>query len=77
MDATQGVFHSLHDPIHLVIIDTSAWIEIDLPGIRTLFDLHQSLRAMEVGLVVACAKGILRDRLRDAGFVTLLGGHNL
>jgi len=77
MEATQGTFHSQHDPIHLVIIDTSAWIEIDLPGIRTLFDLHQSLQTMDVSLVVACAKGVLRDRLRDAGFVTLLGGNNM
>ena len=78
MEAAQGLYHTSIDvPIRKVILDVSAWIEVDLPGVKTLFDLHKNLQVNEVSLAIACAKGPLRDLLRNSNFVGLLGEGNL
>lgn len=78
LQAAKGVFHSSPEiPVKKVVLDMSAWIEIDLPGVQTLFDLHEQFSKSGVTLVVACAKGLMRDRLRTCGFVDSLGRANL
>eukprot|EP01036_Dinobryon_divergens_P022049 gene22049-30283_t len=78
MEAAQGRYHTCVDvPIRKVILDVSAWIEVDLPGVKTLFDLHKNLQLNEVSLAIACAKGPLRDLLRNSNFIDLLGEGNL
>lgn len=71
--ASQGKFHSDSLPIILVILDVSAWIDIDLSGINCLVDIHQELIKRDVQLSFAYAKGRLRDRLKTAKFVEKLG----
>ena len=60
-----------------VILDVSAWIDIDLPAVRTLFSLQSNLRLRNVTLALACAKGKLRDHLRSCNFVEVLQEENL
>eukprot|EP01039_Chlorochromonas_danica_P011715 gene11715-13151_t len=72
MLAAKGEYHSSPDPIHLVIIDASAWIDIDLSGVQTLFDLKSEVAHCfegKVELCIACAKGRIRDRLRACHFI--------
>lgn len=68
MAAAEGKYHSSSEPIHAVILDASAWIDIDLTGIETLktiiHDLHDP---HNISLSIACAKGIIRDSLRKSG----------
>jgi SulP family sulfate permease len=72
LSASKGKHHSTPDiPIHTVIIDASAWIDIDLAGTLSLFQLRDELQAgnNNVNLLIACAKGMIRDRLKDAQFI--------
>jgi SulP family sulfate permease len=66
--ASKGDFHSSSVPIHTVILDASAWVDIDLSGIEALrsvyHDLHES---SNVSLAIACPKGVIRDILRHNG----------
>lgn len=75
IEAAKGKFHSNPETsIQSVIIDTSAWIDIDMVGVRALFNLKEELKTkLKVDLFVAAAKAILRDRLRACGFVNSLG----
>ena len=50
-------------PIQLVVIDTSAWIDIDLYGINTLMDIHAELLTANVSLAFANCNSIVRDKL--------------
>lgn len=61
--------------IHTVILDASPWVDIDLMGIQTLFELRESLkkRRRPKSLLIACAKGKIRDRLRKSHFVDAEG----
>lgn len=67
--AARGAFHTSSKPIHLVIIDASAWIDIDLTGVETLFELKTELAARNIKLAIACVKGGIRDRLRASHFL--------
>ena len=78
MEAAEGRFHTNPDvPIRKVILDVSAWIEVDFPGVRALFDIYKNLHLNGVSLAIACAKGPLRDLLRNSNFIDLLGEGNL
>jgi SulP family sulfate permease len=68
VDAAHGKYHSHHETIHTVIIDASAWIDMDLIGVQTLLEIKEELNKDNVHIAVACAKGIIRDRLRDSNF---------
>lgn len=71
--ASKGRFHSSPDPIHLVVLDTSAWINIDLSGLKVLNEIHADLLANGIQLAFALAKGPLRDDLRRTKFIEKLG----
>jgi hypothetical protein len=71
--ASKGNFHSSKEPIQMVILDVSAWISIDLSGLKTLNELHAELIANDVQLAFACAKGPLRDILKRTKFIEKLG----
>jgi sulfate permease, SulP family len=74
--ASRGESHSdasSKNNIHLVILDVSAWIDIDLAGINTLVEIHSDLLTRKIQLAFANAKGHLRDRLKTAKFVEKLG----
>jgi sulfate permease, SulP family len=67
--AGKGHFHSSRDPIRFVVIDVSPWIELDLAGTIAMMELKEELvKSMKVGLIIACARGIVRDILQQAGF---------
>jgi SulP family sulfate permease len=58
IQATSRTFHTL-------VIDASAWIDIDLMGIQTLFELKEEIaKKYGIKLVLASVKGRLRDRLK-------------
>jgi SulP family sulfate permease len=57
-------------PPHTIIIDASAWIDIDLTGIQTLYELREELsKKYHITLLIACVKGVIRDRLKENHFV--------
>lgn len=73
MSASEGVFHTSSEPIRMVILDASAWIDVDLCGIQTLKEVINDLReAGNKTLSIACTKGIVRDILRKNGLSSLL-----
>jgi anti-anti-sigma regulatory factor len=77
-DVAMGKHHSNKDvSIVYLIIDASAWTEIDLSGMNTLFDIHSDLLKVGVQLSLACAKGRLRDYLEKARFTAVLGKENI
>lgn len=69
-DVALGKFHSnTTEPIQIVVIDASAWIDIDLIGLQTLFEIKEELNKLRgIRVVIACAKGVIRDHLRESGF---------
>ena len=73
IEASQGKYHTSQELIQLVILDVSAWIDIDLSGINTLTEIHAELITNHIQLAFACAKGPLRDRLFTAKFIDKLG----
>eukprot|EP01033_Poteriospumella_lacustris_P008711 gene8711-6263_t len=73
MSASEGAFHTSREPIRVVILDASAWIDIDLSGIQILKEvIHDLQQAGNKILSIACAKGIIRDILRKNGLSSLL-----
>lgn len=75
LNAVNGHYHTDSDvPIHSVIIDTSAWIDIDVVGIKTLYEIKNELKSVyNVTLFVVGAKVTLRERLGPAGFIDDIG----
>jgi SulP family sulfate permease len=75
LSAAEGKFHSEPDfPIHTIILDASAWIDIDLTGVQTLFELRDELLhfkndQQKITLLIAAAKGVIRDRLKENKYV--------
>jgi sulfate transporter 4 len=72
-NASLGLFHSSNVPIQLIVLDVSAWIDIDLSGVNTLNEIHSDLLKRNIQLAIANSKGILRDRLKTAKFIEKLG----
>lgn len=68
-----GKFHTDFESIHTVIIDASTWVDIDLMGIQTLFELRDECNKHtpnKIQLLIACAKGkIIRDRLKECQYI--------
>eukprot|EP01034_Spumella_vulgaris_P033321 gene33321-41119_t len=77
--AAQGVYHTNTRgvPIKQVIVDASAWVDLDLSGMTVLFELLKELKQSGVQLSVANAKGVIRDRFRRALFIDALGESHL
>lgn len=77
-DAASGYYHTQRNPpIHTLIIDTSAWIDIDLTGVKVLFELKEELmESNHITISIACAKGRIRDRLRACKFMDELGSQH-
>lgn len=78
--ASKGEYHSNKDvPIKKVIIDASAWVSMDLAAVKTLFELQKELATAKppVVLAIAAAKAVIRDQLKKAKFVSVLGRENL
>lgn len=71
VEAAKGGQHSSSDPIHLVVIDASAWIDLDLSGIEMMLQLKEELdhSKSKVQLRVAGAKSRVREHLRACNFV--------
>jgi sulfate permease, SulP family len=67
--AMSGKHHTSTVPIKAIVIDCSAWIDIDLVGIQTMNELKVELTKADIRIAIACAKGVIRDRLRDNGFL--------
>ncbi len=70
LQAAQGQFHSSHAPIRKIIIDASCWTDIDLTGVKTLFDLKVAFDKLDITLCIAGAKWKVRDKLRKNGFMS-------
>jgi sulfate permease, SulP family len=68
--AAEGHFHTSPQPISTVIIDASAWIDLDYAGLEALSDIRHHLQQEHHGctLWIACAKGIIRDKLQGSDF---------
>jgi hypothetical protein len=63
--------------IHTLVIDASAWIDIDLMGIQTLFELKEEVaQKYGIKLVLASVKGGLRDRLKSKKYEECGSGNN-
>ncbi len=87
--AAAGEFHSSKQPIRQVIVDASAWIDIDLAGVTALFELKRELApgpqpgddpsAHRGGLTLSVVnvKGVIRDRFRQSKFLEELGDSHL
>eukprot|EP01040_Poterioochromonas_malhamensis_P003310 gene3310-3532_t len=72
LSAANGKFHTDSESIHTVIIDASAWVDIDLMGIQTLFELRDECNKHtpnKIQLLIACAKGMIRDRLKECQYI--------
>jgi len=67
--AAAGEFHSSSVPIHKLIIDASCWTDIDLTGVKTLFDLKVACDKTGMVLAIAGAKWKVRDKLRSNQFM--------
>jgi len=67
--AAAGEFHSSSAPIHKLIIDASCWTDIDLTGVKTLFDLKIACDKTSTVLAIAGAKWKVRDKLRSNQFM--------
>lgn len=72
-EASQGKYHTNKTPIQLIILDVSAWIDIDLSGINTLTEIHSELLKSNIQLAFANAKGCIRDRLKTTEFIQKIG----
>jgi SulP family sulfate permease len=71
--ASQGAFHSSSEPIHTVVLDASAWIDIDLSGIEALRIVFRNLKeSSNVTITIACTKGVIRDILRHSGITDVI-----
>ena len=72
--ASKGKFHSdKTQPIQLVVLDVSAWMDIDLAGIKVLNDIHEALMKRKIQLCMAGAKFAVRDKLQSTHFIDKLG----
>ena len=67
--AAAGEFHSSRAPIHKLIVDASCWTDIDLTGVKTLFDLKVACDKTNIVLAIAGAKWKVRDKLRSNQFM--------
>lgn len=64
--AASGEFHTAKDvPIKKLVIDATAWIDLDMQAVKTLFELKKEMSGKGITVVIACAKGVVRDKLRD------------
>jgi len=72
-DVARGKFHSSSSPIKFVILEVSAWNDIDLMGVEVLNEIHGELLKKGVQLSIVGAKYDIRKRLRVAKFVEKLG----
>lgn len=74
--AAGGKYHAHQDTIHTVVIDASAWIDMDLMGVQTMLGIKEELKKLNnTHIAIACAKGIIRDRLRESNFATGMERH--
>jgi SulP family sulfate permease len=55
------------------VFDAEALSHVDATGVETLTRLHHSLRAEQTTFVFARLKGPMRQALRDAGILDLVG----
>jgi sulfate permease, SulP family len=63
-------------PVRWLVFDAEALSHVDATGIDALTQLHESLRKERITLLVARLKGPIRQALRDAGVLQLIGeGH--
>jgi sulfate permease, SulP family len=62
---------------HTVILDFEAVSQVDVTGAQTLQAVHETLDALGIRLLVACAKSRVRHALRRSGCVDVLGEDNL
>jgi len=76
-DASLGYYHSSSIPIQLIVLDVSAWIDVDLCGIKSLMEIHSDLLKRNIQLAIANPKGKLIDRLKTAKFIEKLGENYL
>lgn len=68
--AATGEFHTSDVPVRKIVIDASCWVDVDLSGVKTLFELKDELvdqRGLEIA--IAGAKWKVWDRLRDCHFL--------
>ena len=61
---------------HTVILDFEAVSQVDVTGAQTLEAVHDTLDALGIRLMVARAKGSVRDALRRTGCFEVLGETN-
>ena len=76
-NASLGYYHSSSIPIQLIVLDVSAWIDVDLCGIKSLMEIHSDLLKRNIQLAIANPKGKLIDRLKTAKFIEKLGENYL
>ena len=69
--------HAAEPPPRTVILDFEAVSQVDVTGAQTLRSVHDTLDALGIRLIVARAKGSVRDALRRSGTVDVLGEDNL
>lgn len=72
--ASKGKFHSNKtQPIQLIVLDVSGWMDIDFAGIKALNDIHEALMKQKIQLCMAGAKFTVRDKLQSTHFIDKLG----
>ena len=64
-------------PPHTVILDFEAISQVDVTGAQTLRSVHDALETRGIRLIVARAKGSVRESLRRNGILEVLGEENL
>ena len=69
LQAAVGKFHNARSPIYKIIIDASCWTDIDLTGVKTLFDLKVAFDKLNIKMCIAGAKWKVRDKLRKNAFM--------
>lgn len=67
--AAAGEFHSSRTPTFKLVVDASCWTDVDLTGVKTLFDLKVACDKSGILLAIAGAKWKVRDKLRSNQFM--------
>jgi sulfate permease, SulP family len=68
-DVAAGAYHTSQAHICLVILDVSAWIDIDMSGIQVIEEIHAELIREGVQIAFVAANGYVRSRLKKVKFM--------
>ena len=75
-DAALGLLHTSSQPIRYVVLDVSAWVDVDIAALDTLSDIHAELLSFHVQLAFAHVKHNVHERLLKIKFIEKIGGES-